>query len=129
MIQTGSIEPIQFDGAVQPKTDQFIRSSEYTASTVKICWNSDQNTAFATNNGMKARTRDRSTGATRELVSIVVKYAADATAMTPVVTCDRFDSLTTPLSSAAAITAPPATTMPITSLIALLGNGFGTSRP
>ena len=28
MIQTGSIEPIQLDGAVQPKIDQFIRSSE-----------------------------------------------------------------------------------------------------
>jgi hypothetical protein len=28
MIQTGSMEPIQFDGAVQPKIDQFIRSSE-----------------------------------------------------------------------------------------------------
>ena len=28
MIQTGSIEPIQLDGAVQPKMDQFIRSSE-----------------------------------------------------------------------------------------------------
>ena len=28
MTQTGSIEPTQFDGAVQPKIDQFIRSSE-----------------------------------------------------------------------------------------------------
>lgn len=28
MIQTGSNEPIQFDGAVQPKIDQFIGSSE-----------------------------------------------------------------------------------------------------
>ncbi len=28
MIQTGSTEPIQFDGAVQPKIDQFTRSSE-----------------------------------------------------------------------------------------------------
>jgi len=28
MIQTGSMEPIQLDGAVQPKMDQFIRSSE-----------------------------------------------------------------------------------------------------
>src|ERR1700754_3967094 len=37
MIHTGSIEPIQLDGAVHPKIDQFIRSSEYTASTVKIC--------------------------------------------------------------------------------------------
>ncbi len=27
MIQTGSIEPIQLDGAVQPKTDQSTRSS------------------------------------------------------------------------------------------------------
>jgi len=26
MIQTGSIDPIQLDGAVQPKIDQFIRS-------------------------------------------------------------------------------------------------------
>ena len=57
MIHTGSIEPIQLDGAVHPKIDQFIRSSEYTASTVKICWNSDQNTALAMNSGMNARTR------------------------------------------------------------------------
>ncbi|PFW98153.1 hypothetical protein CJ469_06450 [Nocardia farcinica] len=28
MIQTGSTEPIQLDGAVQPKMFQFIRSSE-----------------------------------------------------------------------------------------------------
>ncbi len=28
MIHTGSMEPIQLDGAVQPKIDQFIRSSE-----------------------------------------------------------------------------------------------------
>ena len=28
MIHTGSMEPIQFDGAVHPKIDQFIRSSE-----------------------------------------------------------------------------------------------------
>lgn len=33
MIQTGSMEPIQFDGAVQPKIDQSIRSSEWTAIT------------------------------------------------------------------------------------------------
>ena len=64
MIHTGSIEPIQLDGAVHPKIDQFILSSEKTASTVKICWKSDQNTAFAMNSGMNARTRVRSTGST-----------------------------------------------------------------
>jgi hypothetical protein len=50
-----------------------MRSSEYTASTVKICWNSDQNTALATNNGMKARTRVFSTGSTWLLRSITAK--------------------------------------------------------
>ena len=59
----------QLDGAVQPKIDQFIRSSEYTARTVKICWNRDQNTALAMNNGMKARTRVRSPASTLGLVS------------------------------------------------------------
>ena len=73
MIHTGSIEPIQLDGAVHPKIDQFIRSSEYTASTVKICWNSDQNTALAMNSGMNARTRVRSSASTFELVSITTK--------------------------------------------------------
>ncbi len=74
MTQTGSIDPIQFDGAVHPKIDQFIRSSEYTASTVKICWNSDQNTALATNSGMNARTRVRSRGgSTFGLRSITTK--------------------------------------------------------
>ena len=94
MIQTGSIEPIQFDGAVQPKIDQFMRSSEYIASTVKICWNSDQNTALATNSGMKARTRERSTTSTRELVSIATKYATDAATITTVDNTDDVGQFT-----------------------------------
>lgn len=76
-----------------------------------------------------ARTRDRSIGATRELVSIAAKYAADATAMIPVVTWERFDSLTTPVSSTAATTTTPATATPTTRPIPLRGSGFGTSRP
>jgi hypothetical protein len=96
---------------------------------VKICWNSDQNTAFAMNNGMKARTRVRSIAATFELVSITTKYATDAATMTPVVTCDRFDSLTKPVTKATAIITTMAAPIPITQPVALRGNGFGTFRP
>jgi len=81
---------------------------------VKIRWNSDQNTAFAMNNGMKARTRVRSIAATFELVSITTKYATDAATMTPVVTCERLDSLTNPVRNATTIAAMTITTIPTT---------------
>jgi hypothetical protein len=129
MIQTGSIEPIQLDGAVQPTMDQFIRSSESTANTVNICWNSDQNTAFAMNIGMKARTRLRSIAVTFALASITTKYATEAAMMTPVVTCDRLDSLTNPVTKATTMTATTTTTNPATHPIALCGNWLGTVRP
>lgn len=73
MIHTGSTDPIQFAGASQPKMRQSMRSSEYTASTVNICWNSDQNTALARNRGMKAATLVRSTGVTLALLSMTAK--------------------------------------------------------
>ena len=46
---------------------------QMAASTVKVCWNSDQNTALAMNSGMNARSLVRSIGTTFELVSITTK--------------------------------------------------------
>ncbi len=73
MIQTGSSEPTNDGGASQPKTFQSIRLSEYTASVVKICWNSDQNAALARNSGMNATTRLRSSPLSFGLTSITTK--------------------------------------------------------
>ncbi len=42
-------------------------------STVKICWNSDQNTTDAMNSGMKATTRLRSSRVTCRLARITMK--------------------------------------------------------
>src|SRR3954471_19095653 len=81
------------------------------------------------NNGMNARTRVRSIATTFEFVSITTKYAADATTMTPVVTCERFDSLTKPLTKAAAMITTITTATPGAQPIALRGKGFGTLRP
>src|SRR5882762_11895467 len=81
------------------------------------------------NNGMKARTRVRSIAATLELVSMTTKYVTEAATITPVVTWDRFDSLTNPVVNDTTITTTATTITPITQPIALRGKGFGTVRP
>ena len=81
------------------------------------------------NNGMKARTRVRSIAATLELVSMTTKYVTEAATITPVVTWDRFDSLTNPVANDPTITTTATTITPIAQPIALRGNGFGAVRP
>src|SRR5258705_2294908 len=65
------------------------------------------------NNGMKARTRVRSIAATLELVSMTTKYVTEAATITPVVTWDRFDSLTNPVVNDTTITTTAAAITPI----------------
>src|SRR5262249_35517028 len=76
------------------------------------------------------RFRRRSSALTFELVSITTKYATAATMITPVVTCDRLDSLTNqPGREDHTIAATTATAIPAIQPIALRGNGFGAVRP
>ena len=73
MMKIGLIDWTHSIGIVQPKTVRSSLWSAFSATSVNCCWNSDQNAALATNIGMNATTRRRSTVLILRLERITTK--------------------------------------------------------